>query len=149
MDTEFCIEVIEDQEQTWRNRVDRVIRMSNRKLLLPAFGAGERGVRKQLDTFRTAARAASEEAAFELLANLLGGSRTALVEWDGSLTAFTSLALPASATPKGDSLQRQEVAVNALSRCADAPSLSTHPPRRSSWRITFVPICLQAQALVR
>jgi hypothetical protein len=85
-----------DQEQTWRHRVDGVIQDGQQKIAAARAdadraGARERGVRKQLDTFRTAVRAATAEAgspggsppaeaALDLLANLLGESGSALVE---------------------------------------------------------------------
>ncbi|QNK66102.1 DUF2514 family protein [Variovorax sp. PAMC26660] len=84
------------QEQTWRKRVDGVIKDGQQQIAAARADAvraadAERRVRKQLDTFRAAVRAASAEAgpaggsppaeaALDLLANLLGGSGAALVE---------------------------------------------------------------------
>jgi len=85
-----------DQEQTWRSRVDGVIQDGQQQIAAARAdadraGARERGVRKQLDAFRVAVRAATAEArtsgasppaeaALDLLANLLGGSGSTLVE---------------------------------------------------------------------
>lgn len=84
------------QEQNWRTRVDGVIQDGQQQIASARADAGraadaERRMRKQLDAFRAAVRAASAEAvaasgsppaeaAFDLLANLLGGSGSALIE---------------------------------------------------------------------
>lgn len=84
------------QEQTWRTRVDGVIQDGQQQIAAARVDAGraadaERRMRKQLDALRAVVRAAGAEArtsgasppaeaALDLLANLLGGSATALVE---------------------------------------------------------------------
>ncbi|RQO57023.1 hypothetical protein DBV14_09445 [Variovorax sp. KBW07] len=106
------------QEQTWRARVDGVIQDGQQQIAAARAdadraGARERRVLAQLTAFRAAVRAASAEAgaaggsppaeaALDLLANLLGGSGSALVELgkfaDGAHAAGTICQRHADAT---------------------------------------------------